>query len=169
MSSSPPNESRNSLNKQHRLEASATINSDIAGLKTTLYELFGSLGIGARIGPHTDNNTLIHFEGPANLVTRAKNKLQEALVEKCPVVEAQWNDIKDSTEILLSVTIIETPVEFKRSISSGEFKEMPVKELSLGPSAETEIVKQQVESAGLSAPKEHITIEHLGSSSAISV
>ena len=144
-------------------------------MKTALFDLFGSLGIGARIGPHTDNETPIRFEGPANLVMRAKRKLEETLIDKCPGVEAIWKETKDSTEILLSVTIIETPVEFKRSKSSGEFKEMPVKELSLGASAETEFVKQQIESAfarfaplgrlvGLSAPEKHVTIKYLGSS-----
>jgi hypothetical protein len=180
MSSSPQNESHDSLNKQHRLEASATILSDIAGLKTALFELFGSLGIGARIGPHTYNETPIRFEGAPNLVMRAKKKLEETLIDKCPGVEAIWKETKDSTEILLNVTIIETPVEFKRSKSSGDFKEIPIKELSLGASAETEFVKQQIESAfarfaplgrlvGLSAPEKHVTIEHLGSPATASV
>ena len=175
MSFSPQSESRNSLNNQHRIEASVIINANIVGLKSALFELFSRLGIGATISHNAESSTTLRFEGPASLVTRAKEKLEEKLNEEFPGVQTEWNGTKDSSEILSKVTIVETPAEFKRSISSGELKEMPVKELSLGASANTEFVKKQVESAfarlaplgrfvGLAAPKEHITIDYLGSS-----
>jgi hypothetical protein len=175
MSFSPQSESRNSLNKQHRIEASAIINTNIVGLKSALFELFSRLGIGATISSNAESSTTILFEGPATLVTRAKKKLEETLSEEFPGVETVWNDTKDSSEQLSKVTIVETPANFKRSKSSGDLKEKSVEELSLGASANTEFVKKHVESVlgrlgpfgrfvGLAAPEKHITIEYLGSS-----
>jgi len=176
MENSSQNQSAESLNKQHRQEVSGIINSDAAGIKTNLYKLFVELNIGANIGPHTNNNTPIFFEGPANLISRAKDLLNEKLIEKYPGVQVEWTVAKDSTQQLSKVTLIETPSQLKRRISSGELKEADLKELSVGASANTELVKQRVKSVfsdylaplgrmmgAITLKEKHITITHKNS------
>ena len=130
--------------KQHRLSVSVVIHSDTTGLKSALFDTFAHANIGAKIGPHSHHTTPVIFEGPATLILQTKLLLQKTLNENYPGIGIDWSEPVESTEPLTKVTIVETPPEFKRTGSSGEFKDIELKELSFAGSANTESVKQLV-------------------------
>ncbi|KAJ3231854.1 hypothetical protein HDU78_007473 [Chytriomyces hyalinus] len=163
------------LNKQNRQQVPAIIHTTAVGLKSTLYDMFQMLNLGATIGPRNDTSTPFLFEGSSASVIRAKEALQIELTDKYPGVQVEWGELVESSGPLSKVTLNETE-PLKRQSSSGEFKEadlVDVAELSVGASATTEMIKKVVKDtwSQLGNPlahlkgyfkEKHITVTHKG-------
>ena len=120
---------------QHRLLVNVIIEADTLGLKTYLIKFFTEANLGAIIGPRTiPHQTPLQFEGPSTLVNRTLVVLKEQFNFQFPGVDCNWSEPQIATEEqrLESVRILETPAELKRSISSGDFKEILLEDISFG-------------------------------------
>ncbi|KAJ8323887.1 hypothetical protein O5D80_007118 [Batrachochytrium dendrobatidis] len=99
----------------------ATINSDCAGLKTLLAEYFSEVNMLAKIRDTDSGITAVTIQGHPKAVSPSMEYLKD---------------------LLLIVTIEDTPEKLKRNPSSEEFLEKHFEEISFGGSAATENLKK---------------------------
>lgn len=114
-------------------QASLSIDSDVSGLKSFLFDYFTKAKLGAIITHTQLNETHVLFEGPLSRVEKSLRVLPELVSVYFEGFDVAASELHVSSQRLDGVKIVETAPTLKRSPSSGDLKEIPLEdELSLG-------------------------------------
>jgi hypothetical protein len=132
---------------QPRISMTAIIESDVPELKSFLFRFFEGAKVFAKIRHEINNSTSILVQGHPKLVPASMAYLKDLLLIRFDGAPMTCSDLfpTEDSDRLESVMIEETPVGLRRDNSSGEFREIPLQDISFGGSAATEDIKKMLQ------------------------
>ncbi|KAI3655732.1 hypothetical protein MP638_006545 [Amoeboaphelidium occidentale] len=164
-----------SQQQQPRISMTATIDNDVPELKSFLFDFFKAAKLFAKIRHEVNNTTSVLVQGHPKIVPPAMDFLKDLLLTRFDAVPMLCSAPfpTEDNDRLESVMIEETPAGMKRDNSSGEFREIPLEEVSFGASANTEYFKMLLQDTVasisplgravgvLKSEEKHISVEYL--------